>query len=495
MKRRDFIRTTVGAGLLVSAYPRSLFARFQSEGRRGTMFDKIWDAHVVASLGGETDLLQVDRCIGGSPTQVMRLVRDGVELRNPEIFYSVPDHTVSTSPDRYDDPSLGWGWQPYEELADEMRELGFTKAFGQSDPRYGIMHIVGPETGLSQPGMVLCAGDSHTCTHGATGLISWGGENSENVLRTGTVIRRRPRTMRVTIVGALGPGVRAKDVILHTIARLGTDSGTGYAVEYAGPVVRALSQEARFSVCNLAVEMASPTGMVSPDDTTFEYLAGREFAPSERYWDQAVAFWRSLPTDDDAVFDREETIDMTGVEPQVTWGINPEHAIGIGERVPDPDQAPLSKRENYRQAIEYSRLTPGEPILGTPVDEVFIGSCVESRISDLRAAAAIVEGRRVASTIASAWVVPGSNAVKAQAEAEGLDRIFKNAGFEWRESGCSKCYGSNGDYVEPGHRCISNSNRNYIGRQGRETNTLLASTTTVAASAIAGSVADVRTFL
>ena len=495
MNRRDFIRTSVGAGLLVSAHPRSLFARFQSEGRRGTMFDKVWDAHVVANLGGETDLLQVDRCIGGSPTQVMRLVREGVELRNPEIFYSVPDHTVSTSPDRYDDPSLGWGWQSYEELADEMRELGFTKAFGQFDPRYGIMHVVGPETGLSQPGMVLCAGDSHTCTHGAMGLISWGGENSENILRTGTVIRRRPRSMRVTITGALGPGVRAKDVILHTIARLGTDSGTGYAVEYAGPVMRALSQEARFSVCNLAVEMASPTGMVSPDDTTFEYLAGREFAPSERYWEQALAFWRTLATDDDAVFDREETIDMTGVEPQVTWGINPEHAIGIGERIPDPDRAPASKRATYRQAIEYSRLTPGEPILGTPVDEVFIGSCVESRISDLREAAAVVEGRRVASTIASAWVVPGSNAVKAQAEAEGLDRIFRDAGFEWRESGCSKCYGSNGDYVEPGHRCISNSNRNYIGRQGRETNTILASTTTVAASAIAGSVADVRTFL
>ena len=495
MRRRDFIKTSVGAGLLISAYPRSLFARFQAEERRGTMFDKIWDAHVVANLGGETDLLQVDRCIGGSPTQVMRLVQDGVEFQNPEIFYNVPDHGVSTSPDRYTDPSLGRSWQEYEEFAEEMRELGFTKAFGQFDPRYGIMHVVGPETGLSQPGMVLCAGDSHTCTHGAMGLISWGGENSDNILRTGTVIRRRPRTMRVNIVGTLGPGVRAKDVILRTIAQLGTDSGTGYAVEYAGPVVRALSQEARFSICNLAVEMASPTGTVSPDDTTFEYLAGREFAPSERYWDQAVAFWSTLSTNDDAVFDREETIDLTGVEPQVTWGINPEHAIGISERIPDPDQAPANKQATYRQAIEYSRLTPGEPILGTPIDEVFIGSCVESRISDLRAAAEIVEGRRVASTVTSAWVVPGSNAVKAQAEAEGLDSIFKDAGFEWRESGCSKCYGPNGDYVEPGHRCISNSNRNYIGRQGRDTNTILASTTTVAASAIAGSVADVRAFL
>jgi 3-isopropylmalate/(R)-2-methylmalate dehydratase large subunit len=259
-------------------------------------------------------------------------------------------------------------------------------------------------------------------------------------------------------------------------------------------VVRALPQEARFSICNLAVEMASLTGMVGPDDTTYEWLYGREFAPSERYWDQAVEYWRTLPTEDDAVFDREETIDMSGVEPQVTWGINPEHAIGINERVPDPERAPAAKRETYRQAIAYSGLTPGQPILGTPVDEVFIGSCVESRITDLRAAAEIVRGRRVASNVQAAWVVPGSNAVKLQAEAEGLHRIFLEAGFEWRESGCSKCYGPNGDYVAPGRRCISNSNRNYIGRQGRDTKTNLASTITVAASAIEGRIADVRNY-
>jgi 3-isopropylmalate/(R)-2-methylmalate dehydratase large subunit len=375
-----------------------------------------------------------------------------------------------------------------------MRELGFN-TFGQFDPRYGIQHVVGPETGLSQPGMLLCAGDSHTCTHGAMGLISWGGEDTDLVLRTGTVVRHRPMTMRVNVVGTLGPGVRAKDVILRIIGQLGTDSGNGYAVEYAGPVVRALPQESRFSICNLAVEMASLTGMVGPDDTTYEYLAGREFAPSEEYWDRAVASWRTLPTDSDAVFDREETIDMSGVEPQVTWGINPEHAIGISERVPDPERAPAEKRTTYRQAIEYSGLTPGQPILGTPVDEVFIGSCVESRITDLREAAQIVRGRRVASNVLSAWVVPGSNAVKRQAEAEGLHRIFLDAGFEWREAGCSKCYGPNGDYVAPGRRCISNSNRNYIGRQGRDTRTNLASTTTVAASAIEGRIADVRNYV
>jgi len=491
MKRRDFIRTSVGAGIVVALpWERSRFA-LQS---RGTMFDKIWDQHVVASLGGNDYLLQVDRCIGGSPNQLTRMLAEGIEIPHPEIFFNVPDHSVSTDPRRYTDPELRMISNDFNEGADDLRAMGFN-LWGQFDPRYGIQHVVGPETGLSQPGMLLCAGDSHTCTHGAMGLISWGGEDTSLVLRTSTVIRSRPMTMRVNVVGTLGRGLRAKDVILRIIADLGTDSGNGYAVEYAGPVVRALPQESRFSICNLAVEMASLTGMVGPDDTTYEWLAGREFAPSEEYWDRAVAYWRTLPTDDEAVFDREETIDMSGVEPQVTWGINPEHAIGINDRVPDPERAPAEKRETYRQAIEYSGLTPGAPILGTPVDEVFIGSCVESRITDLRAAAEIVRGRRVASNVQSAWVVAGSNAVKRQAEAEGLQCIFLEAGFEWREWGCSKCYGPNGDYVAPGRRCISNSNRNYIGRQGRDTKTNLASTTTVAASAIEGRIADVRNYL
>jgi 3-isopropylmalate/(R)-2-methylmalate dehydratase large subunit len=491
MKRRDFIRTSVGAGVVVALPWERDRLVFQS---RGTMFDKIWDQHVIASLGGNDYLLQVDRCIGGSPNQLRRMLAEGVEIAHPEIFFNVPDHTVSTAPNRYTDPVLRMISNDFNEEADDLRAMGFN-LWGQFDSRYGIQHVVGPETGLSQPGMLLCAGDSHTCTHGAMGLISWGGEDTSLVLRTATVIRSRPMTMRVNVVGTLGRGLRAKDIILKVIADLGTDSGNGYAVEYAGPVVRSLPQEARFSICNLAVEMSSLTGMVGPDDTTYEYLAGREFAPSEEYWDRAVAYWRTLPTDDGATFDREETIDMTGVEPQVTWGINPEHAIGISDRVPDPERAPAEKRETYRQAIAYSGLTPGAPILGTPVDEVFIGSCVESRITDLRAAAEVVRGRRVASNVQAAWVVAGSNAVKRQAEAEGLDRVFLEAGFEWRESGCSKCYGPNGDYVAPGRRCISNSNRNYIGRQGRDTKTNLASTTTVAASAIEGRIADVRNYL
>ena len=494
MKRRDFIRVSVGTGFLLTMPHSKILAGYQARASRGTLFDKIWDQHVIADLGADDYLLQVDRCIGGSPTQIRRALREGAKIANPELFFNVPDHSVSTSPGRYTDRSLGSGWEEYEQPSDDLKAMGFN-LWGQFNSRYGIQHVVGPETGLSQPGMLLCAGDSHTCTHGAMGLVSWGGEDTDLVLRTGTVIRHRPKTMRVNIVGTLGPGLRSKDIILRTISKLGTDGGSGYAVEYAGPVVRALPLEARFTICNLAVEMSSLTGMVAPDDTTFEWLRGREYAPSEQYWDRAVAQWRTLPTNDDAVFDREETIDMAGVEPQVTWGINPEHAIGINDRVPDPEQAPAVKRETYRQAIAYSGLTPGQPILGTPVDEVFIGSCAESRITDLRAAAAIVKGRKVASNVKTAWVVAGSNATKRQAEAECLDRIFKEAGFEWREAGCSKCYGPNGDFVAPGRRAISNSNRNYIGRQGKDTRTNLASTTTVAASAIEGRIADVRKYL
>jgi 3-isopropylmalate/(R)-2-methylmalate dehydratase large subunit len=495
MKRRDFIwkSAAIGAGFVVG-FPGYLARLAAQQRSQGTLFDKVWDAHVVTNLGGDAYLLQVDRAIGGSPTGLLQMVADGVDIPNPGMFFNVPDHGTSTDPRRYVDLSLGSGWQDFETYGEQLRGMGF-HMYGQFDRRYGIQHVIGPELGLSQPGMLLCAGDSHTCTHGAMGLISWGGEDTSIVLRTGTVIRQRPQTMRINVVGTLGRGLSSKDIILRIISQLGTDSGNGYAVEYAGPVVRALPQEARFTICNLAVEMASLTGMVGPDDTTYEYLAGREFAPSEQYWDQALAVWRTLPSNDDSVFDREETIDMTGVEPQVTWGINPEHAIGINDLIPDPDRAPAAKQSSYRQAIEYSRLTPGQPIKGTPIQEAFIGSCAESRISDLRAAAQVVRGRRVAPSVQSAWVVAGSNAVKAQAEAEGLHRIFLDAGFEWRESSCSKCYGSNGDYVAPGNRCISNSNRNYIGRQGRDTNTILASSSTVAASAIEGRVADVRNYL
>jgi 3-isopropylmalate/(R)-2-methylmalate dehydratase large subunit len=494
MKRRDFIRTSVGAGFVVAIPHRSLFDPLRTQQARGTLFDKIWDSHVVANLGGDTYLLQVDRhhMADGGPATVHRMLQEGRTIVDPEIHWTVPDHSASTSPDRYTNPELhdGNSWESWDAYKEELEALGI-HAFSYDDPRHGIQHVVGPETGLSQPGMVLVAGDSHTCTHGAMGLISWGGEQSENVLLTGTVIRRRPRTMRVNVVGTMGPWIRGKDVILRIIGTYGADAGNGYAVEYAGPVVRAMNMEARFALCAMAVEMASPTGMVAPDDTTYEWMAGREFAPRGAMWDRAMAHWRTLPTDADATFDREETLDMSGVEPQVTWGVSPEHAIGINDRIPSPDQAPSEKREAYQVALDYTGLRPGDPIMGTPIDEVFIGSCVESRIDDLRVAAQVVRGRRVAPNVI-AWVVPGSRQVKSQAEAEGLDRIFREAGFEWREPSCSKCYGSNGDHVPPGKRSLSNSNRNFIGRQGTGAITHLVSTPMAAAGAIAGRITDVR---
>ena len=493
MKRRDFIKTSVGAGYVVTSLPKGLMALAPQE-VRGTFFGKVWDSHVVANLGGDTDLLYIDRyqMADGGPSSVHRLLEEGLRPATPEVNWAVMDHSASTSPDRYSNPSLNSGdaWRQFQEYREELSELGIL-SFGHDDPRHGIQHVVGPESGLILPGMLVAAGDSHTCTLGGVGCVSWGGSGGRNVLLTGTVIRQRPRVMRVNVVGTLGEGLGPKDVILRTIGQLGTDSGNGFAVEYAGPVVRAMSVDNRLTICNLAIEMAAASGSVAPDDTTYEWVEGREFAPRGAQWDQALAYWRTLPSDPDAVFDREETIDMTGVEPQVTWGVNPEHVVGISGRVPGPDDAPADKREVYQKALDYTGLTPGDPIAGTPLNEAFIGSCAESRISDLRAAARVVEGRRVAPGVL-AWVVAGSIPTKRQAEAEGLDRIFKDAGFDWREPSCSKCVGMNGDHVPPGHRCISNSNRNYIGRQGQNAITHLASAPMVAAGAIAGRIVDVR---
>jgi 3-isopropylmalate/(R)-2-methylmalate dehydratase large subunit len=492
MQRRDFIKTSVGAGLAYGLFPGAATAQRRAGAK--TMYEKIWDEHEVAHLGGITSILHVDRLLiaDGGPELIHDLLTRGATIRNPQLVWTVIDHSVSTSPERYSNRSLnrGDGWRAYVDYADEMKKLGIP-SFGIDDPRHGIQHVVGPETGLTQPGMLMVAGDSHTCTHGALGCVSWGGESPQNVLITGTVLRERARTLRVNMTGALGPWVGPKDAILHTIGTLGADAGNRCAVEYAGPVVRALSVEQRMTICNLAIEMAAATGMVAPDDTTFEFMATREFRPRAEYWDQALAYWRTIPGDADAVFDRDETIDMSRLEPQVTWGVSPEHVIGVGGRIPDPDQAPAGKREAYRAALDYTRLNPGDPIAGTPIDEVFIGSCSESRIGDLRLAAQVVRGRKVAPNVL-AWVIAGSRPIKRQAEAEGLDRIFKEAGFDWREPGCSKCYGSNGDLVAQGKRSASNSNRNYIGRQGVDAITHLVSTPMAAAAAIAGRIVDVR---
>ena len=489
MKRRNFIKASILAGVAGS----TSYAAIASIGRKNrTLFDKIWDSHVVANLGDDTDLLHVDR----HPIHDLhagafrRLARQGFTVRSPDLTYAVADHSVSTLPNRTLDSSPS-GRRLAGGLIASARELGIESA-GIDDPGQGIVHIIGPETGLAQPGMLIVCGDSHTCTQGAVGAMAWGIGSTEvqHVLISQTIIQKRARRMRLSIEGALDPWVTAKDIILYTIGEFGADAGTGHAIEYAGPTVRAMTMEERLTLCNLSIEMGSRVGMVAPDDTTYEYLAGRQFSPKGDFWDQALRYWQSLPSDPDAVFDREETIDASLIEPQITWGTNPEHVISVGGRVPDPEADP-GNRDGYRAALDYTGLTPGDPIAGTPIQRVFIGSCANSRISDLRLAARVVEGRRVASNV-EAWVVPGSQLVKRQGEAEGLDRIFREAGFQWREPGCSLCLAANGEAVAPGDHCVSTSNRNFVGRQGRDSITHLASPAMAAAAGIAGRIVDVR---
>lgn len=493
MKRRTFLKSTLGAGVSCGFVPlQSVWGQQAQRGR--TLYDKIWADHEVAHLGGITSVLHVDRVLlaDRGPRAIQALLDSGNVIKNPELVWTVTDHAVSTSPERYTnlDLSLNNVVETFRNAKPMLDEMGI-RSFGIDDPNHGIQHVVGPETGLTQPGMLMVAGDSHTCTHGALGCVSWGGEYDNHHLLTGTVIREKARNMRVNLEGKLQSWVRPKDLILHIIGTLGADSGNRCAVEYAGSVVRSLNVEERMTMCNLAIEMGAATGMVAPDDTTFEYVSTRQYRPSAQYWDQAVAYWRTLPSDDDARFFRDETLDISNLEPQVTWGVSPEHVIGISDRIPAPDNGPYEKREAWQRALDYTKLVPGNTIADTPIDEVFIGSCAESRITDLRLAAAVVRGRKVAPNVL-AWAIPGSLPVKRQAEAEGLDRIFKEAGFDWREPGCSKCYGSNGDLVAPGKRSVSNSNRNYIGRQGIDAITHLTSTPMAAAAAIAGRIVDVR---
>jgi 3-isopropylmalate/(R)-2-methylmalate dehydratase large subunit len=496
VKRRAFLKTTLLSGAAV-AIPGSFLAACSRAQRvaaltgRGTLFDKIWGSHVVANLGGDTDLLHVDRHFVHDlhAGAFQSVIRNGFSVRSPDLTYAVADHSVSTLPGRTIDSAPNG--QRAAVLVDSARELGIWAA-GLDDPEQGIVHMIAPESGLAQPGMLIVCGDSHTCTQGAVGAMAWGIGSTEvnHVLISQTIIQKRPETLRINIEGRLGPWVTAKDVILYTIGRLGADAGNGYAVEYAGPAVRAMTIEERLTMCNLSVEMGCRIGMVGPDDSTYEYLVGGQFSPKEQYWDEAMEYWRSLPSDADARFDREETIDASLIEPQITWGTSPEHVISVADRIPDPAANPQN-REAYRAALDYTGLAGGEPIAGTPIQRVFIGSCANSRISDLRVAARVAEGRRVASNV-EAWVVPGSKAVKRQAEAEGLDRIFLAAGFQWREPGCSLCLASNGEFVAPGHHCVSTSNRNFIGRQGRDSITHLASPPMAAAAAIAGAIVDVR---
>jgi 3-isopropylmalate/(R)-2-methylmalate dehydratase large subunit len=367
--------------------------------------------------------------------------------------------------------------------------------FDVDQPGQGIVHVIGPELGLSLPGCTIVCGDSHTCTHGGLGALAFGIGSSEltHVLATQALIQRRPKTMRVTFDGKLPLGVTAKDMILALIGHLGAGGGTGFAVEYAGNAIRDLEIEGRLTICNLSIELGAKMGMIAPDKKTFAYLRGRLYAPQGALWEQAVAAWRKLPSDPDAVFDREVTIDVTKIIPQVTWGISPEHVVGIDGQIPDPSGVDdPARRAAIETALHYMDLQAGAPIAGTPIDWVFIGSCTNSRLSDLRAAAEVVRGRKVAPNV-RAWVVPGSETVKREAVAEGLDKVFIAAGFEWREPGCSMCLAANGEVVAPGQRSVSTSNRNFVGRQGPRARTHLASPASAAASAIAGAIADVRT--
>jgi len=446
---------------------------------------------VVRRADGEPDLLYVDLHLVHEVTSPqafdgLRLARRAV--RRPDLTLATADHNIPTVLDRpIVDPVSA---RQIDALARNCAEFGI-RLYPMGDARQGIVHVIGPQLGLSQPGMVIVCGDSHTSTHGALGAIAFGIGTSdvEHVLATQTISRTRPRTMAVTIDGALPADVSAKDVILGVIARIGTGGGAGHIVEYRGDAIRALSMEGRMTVCNMSIEAGARAGMIAPDDTTFAYLEGRPHAPNGADWDRAIDHWRGLPTDADAAFDREVRIDAADLRPYVTWGTNPAQAVAIDGRVPDPDALEgEAARESARRALVYMDLRPGTAMRDIAVDSVFLGSCTNGRIEDLRAAATVLRGRRVRDGL-RALAVPGSMSVKAQAEAEGLDRVFRDAGFEWRSAGCSMCLGMNDDVAAPGERVASTSNRNFEGRQGPGARTHLVSPAVAAATAISGHLA------
>jgi len=459
-----------------------------------TMLAKIWDQHVIAHISDDTDLLHVDRHLlhdlGGS-RGLLDLRSRGLTVHNPELTFATPDHAISTAHGRAG--TIKIGLELLTALRTETSASGI-QLFDVDEPGQGIVHVIGPELGLSLPGCLIVCGDSHTCTHGGLGALAFGIGSSEltHVLATQALIQRRPKTMRAKFEGKLPLGITAKDMILALIGHVGAAGGTGYAVEYAGSAIRDLPVEGRLTICNLSIELGAKMGMIAPDEKTFEYVKGRPYAPQGEMWEQAVKAWRQLPSDADAVFDREVVIDVTRIKPQVTWGISPEHVIGVDGHIPDPAAtSDPERRAALQTALDYMGLTAGAPIAGTPVDWVFIGSCTNSRLSDLRAAAEVARGRKVAPGV-RAWIVPGSENVKRAAVAEGLDKIFTEAGFEWREPGCSMCLAANGETVAPGQRSVSTSNRNFIGRQGPRARTHLASPASAAAAAISGAIADVR---
>jgi 3-isopropylmalate/(R)-2-methylmalate dehydratase large subunit len=462
-----------------------------------TLFDKIWDAHVVETLEDGTCLLYIDRHLVHevtSPQAFEGLREAGRKVRRPDATLAVTDHNVPTS-DRRAGIAEPESRLQVETLERNVAEFG-VPYFPLLDERQGIVHIVGPEQGISLPGMTIVCGDSHTSTHGALGALAFGIGTSEveHVLATQTLLQRPARNMLVRVDGALAPGVTAKDLVLAIIGQIGTAGGTGHVIEFAGDAIRGLDMAGRLTVCNMSIEAGARAGMIAPDDTTFAYIEGRPYAPKGEAFDHAVAYWRRLASDEGAQYDKAVTIDAASIVPMVSWGTSPEAVAPITGSVPDPAAiADDAKREDAQRMLRYMDLTPGQALAGLPIDVVFIGSCTNGRIEDLRAAAAIAAGRHVAPGV-RAMVVPGSGLVKRQAEAEGLDRILTEAGFEWREPGCSMCLGMNPDKLTPGQRCASTSNRNFEGRQGPGGRTHLLSPAMAAAAAIAGHLTDVRDF-
>ncbi|HEX4208720.1 MAG TPA: 3-isopropylmalate dehydratase large subunit [Ktedonobacteraceae bacterium] len=460
-----------------------------------TLFEKIWQRHVVRDLGKGWVLLHIDRHLLhdlSGPPALIDLERRRLAVRNPELVFATADHAVSTTPGR-SGGTIALGAKLRVALQAKARTAGI-RFFDVGEEGQGIVHVIGPEMGLVQPGLTLICGDSHTCTNGGLGALAFGVGSSESAhaLATQTVRQHKPGQMRLRFEGQPGQGVTPKDLILYAIGRLGAAAAIGMAIEYAGSTISAMEVEQRLTICNHSVEMGAKYGLIAPDDTTFAYLEGRRFTPQGALFEAAVADWRRLVTDEDAVFDREEVIDAAAVAPTITWGTSPEHVIPIDGLIPDPAAVSnRATREAYQAALAYMGLEPEKPLAGTPIDWIFLGSCANARLSDLREAAELARGRHVAPGV-TAWVVPSSESVKRQAEAEGLDRVFRKAGFAWRESGCSLCVAANGERIPPGARVVSTSNRNFVGRQGPGARTHLASPAMAVAAAVTGRITDVR---
>ena len=463
-----------------------------------TIIDKIWDSHVVAEQADTPAVIYIDLHLiheVTSPQAFSGLRQRGLQVRRPQQTVATIDHSVPTTPldvPIYDQMAAA----QIAQMETNARDFGIP-LLGMHSPNRGIVHVIGPELGLTQPGMTIVCGDSHTATHGAFGALAFGIGTSEveHVLASQCLLQVKPKTYAVNIEGQLGSGVTAKDIILALLAKIGVGGGTGHVFEYRGSAIRSLSIEERMTICNMSIEGGARAGLVAPDEKTFEYLRGRPFAPQGAAWDAAVVKWRELPSDEGAVYDKSVDIDASSLEPMITYGTNPGMGIAISAPVPNPSEvADLTQRLTLQRSLDYMGLVPGQPLLGHPVDVVFIGSCTNSRISDLRLAARLMDGRTVKEGV-RVMVVPGSQDVKRQAEAEGLDVIFKSAGAEWREAGCSMCIAMNGDQLSPGQYAVSTSNRNFEGRQGKGGRTFLASPLTAAATAVTGVVTDAREFI